>query len=108
MKAGVSSTAILFGSWTRPILTGFGILFATTLGYAGISNKQNFAFFTLSVGGTFTHLMRQYVTVDLDDPGSCRSETSLPRHFVSLKNHLHRCFCGKQPAGVDYHGRPPA
>jgi 4-hydroxybenzoate polyprenyltransferase len=64
----------LFGSWIRPILTSFGLLFIISLGYAGVVNKQTFAFFTITIGGTAIHLIWQYVTVDLNDPQSCKSE----------------------------------
>ena len=71
---GVRSTAILFGSWIRPLLVLCGSLFATMLAIAGHLNGQGPAYFIVSVGGTVIHLLWQYMTVDLDMPKSCWSE----------------------------------
>ncbi|KAJ8083553.1 hypothetical protein PM082_009427 [Marasmius tenuissimus] len=71
VKMGVRSTAILFGSWIRPLLIACGITFLLMVGYAGILNEQGLPFFVISVGGTFAHLLWQYRTVDLTVPSSC-------------------------------------
>jgi 4-hydroxybenzoate polyprenyltransferase len=92
IEAGVHSTAILFGSWIRPLLTGYGLLFAMTLsacllglsydanslhsGYAGMLNRQGLGFLVVSLGGTATHLSWQYASVNLDDPKSCKRKPS--------------------------------
>lgn len=68
---GVRSTAILFGSWIRPLLVLCGVGFLTMLGLAGYCNGQGLPFFVLSVGGTAAHLVWQYKTVDLKVPDSC-------------------------------------
>lgn len=70
-KMGVRSTAIRFGSWIRPILTGFGLAFVAMLAVAGILNKNGFLYFTVTVGGALVHLAWQYMTVDLGNPKSC-------------------------------------
>ncbi|PFH48334.1 hypothetical protein AMATHDRAFT_150105 [Amanita thiersii Skay4041] len=71
IKVGVRSTAILFGSWIRYLLTICAVVFVATLALAGYINKQGPLFFILSVGGTAVHLIWQFFTVDLDDPASC-------------------------------------
>ncbi|TRM67152.1 UbiA prenyltransferase family-domain-containing protein [Schizophyllum amplum] len=71
IKVGVRSTALLFGSWIRPLLVTCGLLFVAMLGLMGASNGQGVAYFAISVGGTATHLMWQYFTVDLEVPESC-------------------------------------
>lgn len=71
IKVGVRSTALLFGSYVRPILALLGITFACALALAGYVNRQGPTFFVISVGGTVGHLLWQYVTVDLDDTHSC-------------------------------------
>jgi 4-hydroxybenzoate polyprenyltransferase len=38
--AGVKSTALLFGSWVRPILCMFAVTFVACMAYAGILNQQ--------------------------------------------------------------------
>ena len=71
MKVGVRSTAILFGTWIRPLLVGCGFIFLIMLAVAGYLNTQGPAYFFLSVGGTGFHLVWQYCTVDLANPRSC-------------------------------------
>jgi 4-hydroxybenzoate polyprenyltransferase len=78
VKMGVRSTAILFGSWIRPLLVLCGLMFVTMLAIAGYLNGQGPAYFIVSVGGTVIHLLWQYMTVDLDIPKSCWS-----KHFSS-------------------------
>jgi 4-hydroxybenzoate polyprenyltransferase len=74
LKCGVRSTAILFGDWIRPLLTAFGLTFVSSLAYAGYLNQQGQAFYLISIGGTVLHLIWQYLTVDLEDPASCKRE----------------------------------
>jgi hypothetical protein len=74
LKVGVRSTAILFGTYIRPLLAGFGILFVSALAYAGYLNSQGAGFYVVSLGGTALHLVWQYRTVDLDNPASCKRE----------------------------------
>jgi 4-hydroxybenzoate polyprenyltransferase len=49
-------------------------MFVAMLAIAGHLNGQGPAYFIVSVGGTVTHLLWQYMTVDLDMPKSCWSE----------------------------------
>jgi 4-hydroxybenzoate polyprenyltransferase len=76
----VRSTAILFGTWIRPLLVTFGVAFASTLAYAGRLNDQGPAFYIIAVGGTIAHLVWQYATVDLDSPMSCKREFHRQAH----------------------------
>ncbi|KAF9254778.1 UbiA prenyltransferase [Marasmius fiardii PR-910] len=71
VKMGVRSTAILFGTWIRPLLIACGITFVVMLSCAGVLNDQGIPFFVISVGGTVVHLVWQYRTVDLGVPASC-------------------------------------
>ena len=86
MKMGVRSTAILFGSWIRPLLVLCGLMFVTMLAIAGHLNGQGPAYFIVSIGGTVIHLLWQYMTVDLDMPKSCWSELFF---FFSLSKFRH-------------------
>jgi 4-hydroxybenzoate polyprenyltransferase len=67
---GVKSTALKFGSRTRPWLVGFSIaavtLFALALTLGGLGWPA-----MLGVAGAAVHLGWQLVTVDLDDPADC-------------------------------------
>ncbi|KAJ6535603.1 UbiA prenyltransferase family-domain-containing protein [Mycena capillaripes] len=71
VKMGVRSTAILFGTWIRPLLIAYGITFMSMLAVAGVLNGQGAPYFLVSVGGTLLHLVWQFLTVDLDVPKSC-------------------------------------
>lgn len=78
---GVRSTAILFGSWIRPLLVACAVTFALMLAAAGYLNDQGIAYYVLSVGGTAAHLLWQFLTVDLDTPKSCWSKIQLHDRF---------------------------
>ena len=84
VKMGVRSTALLFGTWIRPLLISCAIVFVVMLTGAGIFNEQGSAYFILSVGGTAAHLVWQFSTVDLEDPSSCWSR------YLNIFEFLHR------------------
>ncbi|KAJ7620468.1 UbiA prenyltransferase family-domain-containing protein [Mycena rosella] len=71
VKMGVRSTAILFGTWIRPLLIACAVTFVLTLAGAGLLNGQGMPYFVVSVGGTAMHLVWQFLTVNLDVPKSC-------------------------------------
>jgi 4-hydroxybenzoate polyprenyltransferase len=71
VNVGVRSTALLFGTQTKPILAGFGATFLAGLSYAGYLNGQGLPFWLLSVGGAAAHLAWQLRTVDLASRPSC-------------------------------------
>jgi 4-hydroxybenzoate polyprenyltransferase len=71
---GAKSTAILFGSWIRPLLIFIAVCFVVLLAIAGLLNNQGLPFFAISVGGTAIHVVWQFLTVDLDVPESCWRE----------------------------------
>ncbi|KAI0040628.1 4-hydroxybenzoate polyprenyl transferase [Auriscalpium vulgare] len=71
LKAGVKSTAILFGSHVKTILALFAALLTVSLALAGHLNKQGPAFFALTVGGAGLHLASQLKKLDVDNVRSC-------------------------------------
>jgi len=71
VKVGVNSTAILFGTWIKPLLYGLAVIFVVMLYLAGAANHQGPAYFAVSVGGTALHLVWQFATVDLEVSESC-------------------------------------
>lgn len=87
---GVRSTAILFGTWIRPLLMLCGAGFVSMLGLAGYLNNQGPAYFILSVGGTALHVIWQFLTVDLEVSASCWSELYILRDFSNLADTLLR------------------
>ncbi|PCH39554.1 UbiA prenyltransferase, partial [Wolfiporia cocos MD-104 SS10] len=72
IKAGVKSTAVLFGDYAKPILSLFAVAFVVALAYAGYETQQGWIYYAISVGGCAVHLLWQLVTVDLDVPEQCR------------------------------------
>ncbi|PCH40322.1 4-hydroxybenzoate polyprenyl transferase [Wolfiporia cocos MD-104 SS10] len=71
VKAGVKSTAVLFGNYVKPILSLFAAAFVAALAYAGYETHQGWIYYAVSVGGCAAHLLWQLVTVDLDVPEQC-------------------------------------
>ncbi|KAI0056633.1 UbiA prenyltransferase [Artomyces pyxidatus] len=71
VKAGVKSTAFLFGEHVKVVLAGFAVLFVACLAAAGYLNGQGTSFYLLSVGGAAVHLLKQMSGVDVDDVRSC-------------------------------------
>ena len=67
----MKSTALLFGDHVMAAVACFAIGFVALLTYAGISNHQGPAFYTVSIAGVALHLVWQLFTVDLDSPASC-------------------------------------
>lgn len=74
IKIGVRSTAVLFGSFIRPVLALFGFTFVATLACTGYANAHGTAFYAVAVGGAAGHVLWQLITVDLNSPQSCRGK----------------------------------
>ncbi|KAF8183683.1 UbiA prenyltransferase family [Pholiota molesta] len=70
-NAGIKSTALLFGSYVRPILAVFAAGFVAAIAGAGYLNHQERAYYVVSVGGAALHLMWQLVTLKDNDPEDC-------------------------------------
>ncbi|KAF8183681.1 4-hydroxybenzoate polyprenyl transferase [Pholiota molesta] len=70
-NAGIKSTALLFGSYVRPILAIFAAAFVAGIAGAGYLNHQERPYYIFSVGGGALHLMWQLVTLDDNDPDDC-------------------------------------
>jgi len=70
-KAGVKSTALLFGSYTKAVLGTFSAIMVAALFVAGIMNQQQLPYFLLSVVGCALYLGIELYTVDIDSPKSC-------------------------------------
>lgn len=60
------------------------------LAVAGYFNGQGSAYFVVSVGGTASHLVWQYMTVDLDVPKSCWSESFLAKFATFSLCDIHK------------------
>jgi 4-hydroxybenzoate polyprenyltransferase len=67
---GVKSTALLFGTKTKPILAGFYVLAVILIGFAGYLAGAGWAF-ALGLLAFAADLGRQVVRLDIDDPALC-------------------------------------
>ncbi|KZV92264.1 hypothetical protein EXIGLDRAFT_614563 [Exidia glandulosa HHB12029] len=68
--ADVKSTALLFGSWIRPLAL-FATSFIASLVITGLWASGGSGFFVLSVCGTALHIAWQVAMAKLADPRSC-------------------------------------
>jgi len=74
IRLGVKSTAILFGSWFRPIIAAFAGSFVILLAVAGMLNGQGPLFFLVSVLGAAAHVTWQLSTLDTNSPDDCKNK----------------------------------
>ncbi|KZS91411.1 UbiA prenyltransferase [Sistotremastrum niveocremeum HHB9708] len=74
LKAGVGSTAVLFGAHIRPILSFFAFCLVSGMIFAGLSNRQGPAYFIIGVGSAIIHLTWQLTTVDFDNKEDCMNK----------------------------------
>ncbi|KAJ6588592.1 4-hydroxybenzoate polyprenyl transferase [Mycena capillaripes] len=71
VKAGVKSTALLFGNSIKLVLALFASIMMSGLILAGILNNHQLPYFVVSVGGGSVYLAVQLYAVDTDSPKSC-------------------------------------
>ncbi|KAJ7120996.1 4-hydroxybenzoate polyprenyl transferase [Mycena epipterygia] len=71
VKAGVKSTALLFGNSIKLVLAFFASIMMSSLILAGILNSHQLPYFMLSVVGGSIYLAVQLYAVDTDSPKSC-------------------------------------
>jgi len=71
VKAGIKSTALLFGDQIKPILCVFGALFVASLAVCGLLNGQGPLYYVLTVCGCAVHLTWQFATWNNDNPKDC-------------------------------------
>jgi 4-hydroxybenzoate polyprenyltransferase len=84
VKAGVKSTAILFGSKTKLILASFAVLFVAALAAIGVQNHQGPAFYLVSVVGSGMHFAWQLTTLDTENPKDCLDKFLVRRRISFL------------------------
>ncbi|KAJ3863456.1 UbiA prenyltransferase, partial [Lentinula novae-zelandiae] len=72
-RAGVKSTALLFGGMIRFICSCFATLMIVSLIIAGVLNKHGCAYFVVSCGGAAAHLLWQLQTWNIQDTNQAGS-----------------------------------
>lgn len=73
-KAGVKSTALLFGKHVRMILSLFASVYIFCMVAAGVLNGNGAWYFALSCGGTAVHLVWQMCTWNDADNSDCAAK----------------------------------
>lgn len=71
VKAGIKSTAVLFGDDTKSYLTFFATVLMINLITAGALNRQGPAFYAITVLGSIVFLHGQLTSVNLNDVQEC-------------------------------------
>lgn len=89
LKAGVKSTALLFGSYVKQILAAFAAIFVISLAYTGHALAFGFEFYVVSVGVCAVHLIWQLVSLDTDDPRDCWRKFLVSRTYGIFSS---QCF----------------
>lgn len=84
VKAGVKSTALLFGNSIKLVLASFAAIMMTALVLVGILNNHQLPYFMLSVGGGSAYLAVQLYAVDTDSPKSCWAAVRLDHCFLCV------------------------
>jgi 4-hydroxybenzoate polyprenyltransferase len=74
IKAGVKSTAVLFGDYVKPILSVFSSVVVAALAFAGYRVGLGYGYWSISVVFTAAHFAWQLITVDLDNGPDCWSK----------------------------------
>ncbi|KAI0724917.1 UbiA prenyltransferase [Fomitopsis betulina] len=81
VKAGVKSTALLFGAYVKPVLGLFGAVFVGTLAYAGTEMSMPLPYFVIGVGGCALHILWQLRTLNVDVPEDCWNKFNANGHL---------------------------
>jgi 4-hydroxybenzoate polyprenyltransferase len=68
VKLGIKSTALTFGSSTKPILHGFALISYGSWLLAGYYGDVANVYYCTGITGAYTHLLWQIETADLDNP----------------------------------------
>ncbi|KDQ20922.1 hypothetical protein BOTBODRAFT_124801 [Botryobasidium botryosum FD-172 SS1] len=70
-KAGVKSTALLFGKNVKPIISGFALRQTAFLAYAGMQAHCGLLFWIISIGGALAWHTKSVFTLKVDDMADC-------------------------------------
>lgn len=83
-KAGVYSTALLFGSHVKPIVCLFGGVTVICFAISGVENNMGASYFLIGVCGTALHLAKQLHGFDPHSMSSCAKLVKLAYPFLHL------------------------
>jgi len=80
VKAGVNSTAVLFGARMKELSSLFAAVFVASLFCAGVYNGQGSAYFLISVAGAFLHCSWQLISLNTNDQKDCLNKFVANHH----------------------------
>lgn len=83
IKAGVKSTALLFGDRTKPILASFTVVMATSLFVAGHNCAQEWMYY-VSLMSVVGHMGWQISSMDISNPDDCASKFKSNKYLGML------------------------
>ena len=72
MKAGIKSTAVLFGSKIRSALIAFASIFLVCFAAAGYRDSQGVLFQAIGIGGSALYILMLLNSLDVEDWKSCQ------------------------------------
>lgn len=99
IKAGVKSTAVLFGDYVRPIVSVFATLFVASLVYAGMVTEAGPLYYVITVGGGAACFAWQMLTIDFDNGEQCWSAFKVSASDpTSIAEHSRVCMLDRQTA----------
>ncbi|TFK35065.1 UbiA prenyltransferase family [Crucibulum laeve] len=74
IRAGVKSTALLFGNRVRQILILFAVTFVACMYFAGHANHHGWIFIVISVGSACAFFIWQFYVWRVDDGSDCMAK----------------------------------
>ncbi|KAJ3559934.1 hypothetical protein NM688_g45 [Phlebia brevispora] len=83
-KAGVKSTALLFGSHLKLTLRAFAITFICLMALAGVLNGNSAWFYVVSCGGAACHILWQQCTWKEHDTSDCAAKFKVQCPFLTI------------------------
>lgn len=81
-RAGVKSTALLFGDHVRAVLVVFAVAFVATLTTAGVMNNQGPMYFVITCGGAAAHFGWQFLTWEVDNAKDCGAKFKVRKRVI--------------------------
>lgn len=88
VKAGVKSTALLFGAHVKAILRTFALAFIVLITLSGFLNGNGPWFYVVSCGCTALHLFWQQYTWDDTDMADCMAKFKVSIGLSSYQHHF--------------------
>jgi 4-hydroxybenzoate polyprenyltransferase len=70
-EVGIGSTALLFGTYLKPILGIFAVISVAAIAYTGFLSRCGAVFWVVSIGGAMLWHTRALCALKVDDTSAC-------------------------------------